>query len=724
MKKVVYLFSSFIMLFSLFSFSPKAAAAQKRTVLIDYGSINKEMEWENPKWVTYPNKSIGSYPSSLQYDQGGFKGTLKATKIKLTPLEKTYHKDPVYRTESKTFTKTISKKYSSKDNSKVPETIKIDEDGYKGTIQRSSISWTNNWVKNRSKSLTTYWTDSKYKEFKSDASPPKTYKGTYYDSASKKNVSYSLPKSGGLYSSASKKQWVYYRAPGAARWYDKDANYYLGFMSNNSKTYYAGKFSDSKPGEAPDKYYGIPRNLKNKDWNLIDYGWDESKVQDARDWKSVTVYHNGDWYWRSESGRLNRYRKGVWILYRLNITVHKFKQKYKGSFKLPDYVKDYTAKSTYKGKLSKKVFDHYNEYYTSSKWKVEVQYEGDTQEKNLTADSIQIVDLNKKPVTHLKKDQEYYAKVIYRNSGELNLPSHKISLQEGNKHLATEEAAAIKINKSRTVFIKFKAQNSGKNTFQAMVDSADEISESNENDNMASTDILVNNPPNVTLTYDPEDVWEGDDVKVCAKPTDEDDDQLTVEIWVSIDDKPYKKILEKKEVKSGTSVCTTLKKVVIKKYNIYSKVTDGHDENEVETFFKPKELTIMGDVLHTKTWQAVHDQLQHKKYDFYTGEKFMLESTISPYPAVYVRTHFSGRQVNGSIYEHTVEMESGRDSVNYTGSLFDPIFLEQQTSLKQGEEVNEFIFEVKYKNGVIKRYSVKTNIIGNVFDAYKFHRIF
>ncbi|MEF3086634.1 CARDB domain-containing protein [Bacillus altitudinis] len=725
MKSKFILLSALTLLFSLFipdSFST-AHAATSRVILKDYGVINKEMNWEDPKWVKFPNEQFGNYPSSIEYDQDGYTGTLKATKIKLTPLEKKYHKDPVYKTVSKTFTKTVTKDYKTKSNTNIPDKLYINEDGYQGYIDRSSVAWTTNTVKNRTKTITDYWTDSNYKEFSKDAKPPKTLKGTYTDNKSNKTINYSLAKSGSIYSSDSKKEWVFYRAPGAARWYDKEKNYYLGFMSNNPTSYYAGKWTDKKPGEAPDKYYGIPRELTNKDWVMVDYGWDESKVQDAADWKSVAVYSNGNYYWKSESGVLNKYRRGVWIDYKLNVKLHKWKQKYQSTVKLPNYIEDYTAKTTYKGKLTKQVLEKYNEYYTSSKWRVEVQYEGKSYGTNLTAKTLDILDINEKKVKHLTKGHEYYAKISYKNTGETDVGKHYVSLSLKDKVISNKQQDALLKGESRTVLYKFKANEDGTNKYDIMVDSKDEIKETNELDNELSIEKQTNNPPEIRLTYEPSEIWEGDNVKVCVYPTDPDDDPLDVTLYMN-NAGNQKKLISEKKVKSGSTLCTDIKKVNVDVYNLRATVSDGKDSAEVTGEFKPRELTLLGDVAHTEHWTKIHEENMNGKYDFYSGEKFLLNAIVSPYPVEYVTTDFQSLMQNGKMYKKTVQLIMSEKETVYIGEIYDEIFFDKETSLLKGDNVSSFRFTVKYANGIIKHYQLQTNIIGNVFEAYRLHRIY
>ncbi|MDC3424314.1 PKD domain-containing protein [Aquibacillus sp. 3ASR75-11] len=194
----------------------------------------------------------------------------------------------------------------------------------------------------RTKTITKYWT-SDWVNSTGDVNEPSTISGRYYDSDSGQYVDYTARKSGGLYDVDQKVDWTYYTSYGRASNYDKDNNNYLGFMSNNSSYYYAGRWSDSMPGEAPDRYYGDPFVLGLYDWQLVDYGWDESRVVNADSWASKgssyrnkLVYSNGSYWWRSESGNLNKYRRGVWIKYQVKINLFKYRQKYTTTITLPD----------------------------------------------------------------------------------------------------------------------------------------------------------------------------------------------------------------------------------------------------------------------------------------------------------------------------------------------------------------------------------------------------
>lgn len=470
----------------------KAEASETRTVTVPYGTINKYMKWEDPKIVNYPNSDYGNYPSTISYDKDGFTGTLNAKRIILKPKQKDYHKDAIYRTEYQTFNKSYAANYSNKNDSNLPSQYWVDENGYQGNIPRTSTTWTDNWVRGRTVWHTQYWQDWANREFDWEVPVPYTYDGWYYDSATGQNVWYSLPKSGGLYTIYSTKEWINYRAPGSAAYYDKNANYYLGFMSNNSTSYYAGRWTDAYPGEAPDRYYGLPRYLSPSDVRLIGYGWDEPYAVNSDYWASLgywdkLVYSNGSYWWRSESGKLNKYRRGVWIDYQLYVTKYRFQQNYAGTVYLPDYIKDYTGTGYYSGTLSKQVLDHYDEYYTSNDWDVSVEYAGTVYSTNLTAKSLAITDLSGNPVSYLVKGKQYKATMVTTNSGELDVGAYKVGFYEQGTLKTTLDVASHTKGTDKTLTYNFTASTSGTpRNFMMKADNDNVIDETNETDNTAS----------------------------------------------------------------------------------------------------------------------------------------------------------------------------------------------------------------------------------------------
>ncbi|MEK3992666.1 CARDB domain-containing protein [Robertmurraya sp. FSL R5-0851] len=708
---------------------PSVEAAESRKVSVPSGTINKYMRWEDPKIVSYPNSDYGNYPSTYQYNDGGFTGTLTAKRIILRPKQKDYHQDAIYRTEYRTFTKTYSNIYGRKHDEDVVYWLGINEDGYSGNIPRVSLSWTDNWARGRTASLTQYWTDSNYREFASEAPVPTTYNGTHYDGATGQNVSYSLPKSGGLYSIENTKMWIRYRSLGRSDWYDKAANYYLGFMSNNATSYYAGNWTDPMPGEAPDRYYGLPRSLSPSDVRLVAYGWDEPGVVHADFYASLgplqasrLEYSNGSYYWKSESGKLNKYRRGVWIDYDLNVPVSKYRQAYSGTFALPDYIVDYTGTATYEGTLSKEVFDHWDEYYTSDQWDVEVEYEGTVYSTNLTAKTITITDTNNSPVTHLVKGRQYKASMVAGNNGELNVGAYKVGFYEQGNRKTQLDIPSHNSGSDQTLTYTFTAETSGNRTFMFKVDDNNVIAETNETDadNTKQGTILVNTLPTVDLTYTPTDVYEGDTVQVCSRPQDEDNNPLTVKIFIKKDNGTESTVLSRTNVASGVEQCYSFV-TEVGRYDIRTTVNDGYDEIGTSTWFYSKPLIINGYVNHTELWKQQHLKEGNQPNQFYSGEKFLLDAETSPYPTNYVKATLKASRADQSLVNTSVPLNY-QTNILYKGELYDVTFLEYPKNLKVGPAA--FEFEVQYSNGVVKKTTVYIEIISDSFKTFRIHRRF
>ncbi|MDK8746839.1 MULTISPECIES: CARDB domain-containing protein [Bacilli] len=764
-KKIVSLvFILLILLNTIPSYQETASASQKVTVLQYQGEIDNKIKYQNEIWTDYPNPEYGDYPETITYNENGYSGTLKATRIKLVPQNK---KDQWVKDRTKTF----------KDD------------------------WTSNWVNN-----------------KDEVSSPTSVKGSYFDEPSGKNVSYTLKKSGGLKESDHKVDWFEYRSEGRADNYDKDNNRYLGFMSNDSETYYAGKWTDKKPGDAPDSFYGDPFLLGMYDWKLVDYGWDESKVVNADDWaKKGTSYANklvksdGEYWWRSESGRLNKYRRGVWIDYEVRINLYKYKQDYQATVDLPDYVdyqysdkwkvyveyegtsyssnltaddivikdlrgnvvntlikgKQYQAEITYsntgelraeKHKIAlyeddkllketeanslekgnkrthniaftadntgKKVFkakiDSSNLIQETNELDNEVSINKTINYVNLKAQSIVFVDSNEKEQKHLVKGKTYKAKVTYLNESEIVVPEHKVLLSEEKESIAEVTTTSIEPNKARTVYLNFTAAHSGDSRdFQAFVDSGDDIEETNEDDNKVDKSMLVNTIPSISLDYSPHSLFEGDSVNIIMNPEDEDNDRLTVTLEMQ-NGSNWTQIYTKSNVIARTTLNKGLDNLEPREYNFRAIVTDEHGESAQSTLeFSVTPLKIAGKVEHTDKWRLIHEQLGSSENQFFSGEKFILSAAVTDHPIDYVTVQFIGSQINGSILDKTINLLQNPHPI-YTGEFYDISMSDTKRKLQNGSA--QFIFVAKWKNGVTKVDQVPIEIIDDIYGAFDFFR--
>lgn len=812
-------------------------ASQARSVTTDNGTYTGQLGWKDRIEYSYPQSWIGTFPSTYAYKSGGYTGTLSAKKIILTPLEKVFHKDPVYRTDTKSFTKTRTGTYSTNSASNFSSTYTINEDGYSGTIPRKSVSWTTNYNTGRTKSLTGQWTDSTYRVRVSDVPEPSTYKGTYYDSGSGQNIGYSLSKSGGLYSVGTATTALYSTSYGRAENYDRNGHTKLGYMSPSKTQYwsYTLNFSDAKP-RPPSDYYGPDGDTFGwTGWTLVDYDWDECCVRDAKASAWAYKTKNDGYMWVTDGGLAQRYRKGVYLKYKKNVQGTKYRQNYAGTIDLPNTVKNYSGTATYQGSLSKQVIDHYNEYYTASKWKIQVVYEGEVFSSNLTTKSISITDSNGNAVSYLVKDKQYKASIVIANNGELNVGAYKVGVYEQGVRKTQLSVSSHATGTDKTLSYTFTASTTGKRTFMAKADDNNAIQETNETDsdntksvdknvyfinlkaksisitdlsgnivnhltkgkqyiaktvianesdinlgaykvgfsdsgtlltrldvsshikgeekaltykfipatsgtrnfsfyaddlnvieesietdNSISKAILVNTLPVITVTYTPSDVYEGDTVNVCTRPSDVDGNPMTVKIFIKKDGGTEQMVLNQNNQANGSQQCYPFVSQV-GRYDIRATVFDGYDESEVTTWFYSKPLIINGYVKHTPLWLVKHQDLGNASNQFYSGEKFVLEADVSPYPTVYVKSTLSAVQANVISHNPIVSL-SKVSGIFFKGDLFDPAYLEYPTNLKVGPA--SFEFEVKYTNGVIKKATVPIEIISDTYKAYQLHRRF
>lgn len=248
----------------------------------------------------------------------------------------------------------------------------------------------------------------------------------------------------------------------------------------------------------------------------------------------------------------------------------------------------------------------------------------------------------------------------------------------------------------------------------------------------------INNPPTVTLEYEALDpnpgegvIYEGDTVQICAKVTDKDGDRLNVEIYrnIFVNGRTIKTtLLNQKNVASDSTLCVNLVTTDITVNIIAVNVSDGKQTANTSTNFYVTPLTIEGVVYHEPDMEALHRQLGHNLRKFYSGERFLLDANITNYPAQYVKATFSATLINGTRLFPQTNLNK-ISNILYTGSHFDRRYEDPSTYIKEGPAT--FTFEVKYKNGVIKYYTVPIEIIHpnkddedekNLLDGWIFHR--
>lgn len=230
--------------------------------------------------------------------------------------------------------------------------------------------------------------------------------------------------------------------------------------------------------------------------------------------------------------------------------------------------------------------------------------------------------------------------------------------------------------------------------------------------------VVKNRAPEVTVTYNPDDVYEGDKVNICVNVKDQDGQAMNVKLYINKDDTTNSLVLNKDGVTSGSTLCYE-QETETGRYDITVEVNDGYDTTEVETWFNSKPLILIGHVNHTEDWLNKHNELGHSLDKFYSGEKFLLQADVSSYPIEYVKTTLIAKQTDNTPVKISKTLSKVSD-ILYDGFIYDKKHQEYPTNLKKGPA--QFEFEVKYTNGVIKKDTVDIDIIDDALNVYKYHR--
>ena len=276
---------------------------------------------------------------------------------------------------------------------------------------------------------------------------------------------------------------------------------------------------------------------------------------------------------------------------------------------------------------------------------------------------------------------------------------------------------------NKTTWTKFSTEKNPKNIFTKVGDYKIKLTVTDDDGATGTKEKtlkITNRPPQVTLTYTPKDVYEGDTVNVCIKVIDLDKQPMTVKLFLNKDYGNKQTVLTKSNINSGEEVCYVFVPDV-GNYDFTTEVDDGHDKTTVDISFYAKPLIIKGHVNHTADWKKKHEKLGNTLDKFFSGEKFLLEADTSPYETIYVKSTLSAVQMDNKNTTSPVDLNK-ETNILYNGSLYEEKHQYYPTMLKVGEA--KFEFEVKYKNGVIKKDTVKINIIDDAFNSSKYHRKF
>ncbi|WP_211656200.1 PKD domain-containing protein [Planococcus alpniumensis] len=229
---------------------------------------------------------------------------------------------------------------------------------------------------------------------------------------------------------------------------------------------------------------------------------------------------------------------------------------------------------------------------------------------------------------------------------------------------------------------------------------------------------VLNTPPEVSLTYAPQTVYEGDTVTLTAKPTDLDDDTMTV-VFEENRSGVWQEIHKVEDVESGDTLTHSFV-AAPQTYDLRVRAVDSNDgEGMASVTFEAIPLEIEGFVNHTAEWQAIHDEAGHTPEQFYAGERFLTEAVVTDHPIEKVTVSFAGEQITGNLLTLSSVMDERTHPV-YEKEVYEKMTGDPDEHLAPG--MAYFVFEAEWKNGVVKQNQVSINIVNDVYGAFDFYR--
>lgn len=349
-----------------------------------------------------------------------------------------------------------------------PATRNYDDGQYAGTLIRQNNTL-NSTVRTTPAVSYTYQSNIKYPNDKPAAgqfSFPAVYTSSYYDSVSGQYFPATLTKSGSLYFSGAVTSttlyWTHYGYE-----YDPIDNTKLGYMANNTSTYYSGQYRFSDPPRQPSTYYGPPAE-DGLGW--VQYKapeWDGA-LQDAEKepWRSLCITYFGIAKFRSVSGVFNLYRKPVRIFYRRTANSQYIYQNYSGTATVTD---------------------------------TEITYTGIVSLKNVYTD-IEVIDST---ITDWYAGKDVTVSATVRNNSVQPVPSMDIRLTIGGASYA--ESIPIAGNGDNLVVFRITVPPAGNYTVEITADPDNVLNETDKSNNTLIKSIQVKNVPD-SIVADPDDL--------------------------------------------------------------------------------------------------------------------------------------------------------------------------------------------------------------------------
>lgn len=242
---------------------------------------------------------------------------------------------------------------------------------------------------------------------------------------------------------------------------------------------------------------------------------------------------------------------------------------------------------------------------------------------------------------------------------------------------------------------------------------------------------ILNIAPEISISYSPTELYEGDSTTITIVATDDDFDPIDIELFISKDGGTYEKVFTETNATHGRSYTYTINNLDPIHYDVRAVVTDSFgDTGEDELDFRVTPLIIKGKVTHTERWKDIHELLGNEDDIFFSGERFILSSKVTNNSVaneekdVEVEVTFEGVDLNDTPHK-LVEIlnETSRTSaiIEHEGEMYEEFMTDPKTQLKS-DTVMYFDFKATWSNGVVKHDIVPITITDGVYDFYKLHR--
>lgn len=385
--------------------------------------------------------------------------------------------------------------------------IPSSDNGYSGNITPQTVTFVpagnaiNHHIANgvsstRTATVTGTYTDNKWYDNVSQFRYPSSISQNYYDTGSGQTLIYSLPYTGTQQINSTTQNytttvpqtqntWIYQTNLGDYKHYDPVNHTSLGYQSDNSSTYYSGKYSFYSAPRPPNDYYG-PIADQGYTWSFVSIKWADSS---ALYYNPYNIKVPGS-QWQADKGSgysYNYYRRGVDVTYRrfgsstvyvpttASKSVYMYRSNYSSTVSLPDSA------------------DFYQDYSVTTRWQVNVNYGGAIYPTNLHANSLSFVDMNGNALSSsVQAGQNMKARVSYVNNGYYPVDTDfniNIYDESGKQIGGSAVDTTVPINVAQTLDVVFTYPISGTHTLTAKVDDGNLVDEADETDNSAANSV-------------------------------------------------------------------------------------------------------------------------------------------------------------------------------------------------------------------------------------------